>query len=107
MVGDRMYNIFNIILAMVFLLCWVLIIGKVILNRFSKVKTVKAKISDKYIPDTISNYPGAFKPKRYVVVFETNDEKLSFDVTEFSYGSYNIGDRGNLKYKGKRLISFR
>ena len=101
-----MYNIFNIILAVVFLLCWVLIIRKIILSRFSKVKKVKAKISDKYIPRIISNYPGAFKPKRYVVVFETKNEKLSFDVSEFSYGNYKIGDEGTLNYKGTKLISF-
>lgn len=102
-----MYNIINIILMMLFLVCWILIIRKIVVNRFSTVKTVKAKVIDKYKPDMVSKYHGTFKQERYTVVFEAEGEKLSFDVSEFSYENYKINEKGTLKYKGTKIISFR
>ena len=101
-----MYGIINTILMVLFLLCWILVIAKIIINKFSPVKTVKAEVVDKYKPDIVSNYHGTFKPKRYIVVFATKDKRLSFDVSEFSYNNYKINDKGTLKYKGNRIISF-
>ncbi len=101
-----MYNIINTIVMILFLLCWILIIRKIIINKCATIKTVKAKVVDKYKPDIVSNYPGAFKPERYIVIFETKDKKLSFDVSEFSYDNYKINEKGTLKYKGTKIISF-
>lgn len=101
-----MYNIINAILMILFSLCWILIIRKVIVNKYAVVKTVKAKVVDKYKPDIVSNYPGTFKPERYIVVFATKDKKLMFDVSEFSYNNYKINEKGILKYKGTKIISF-
>lgn len=101
-----MYSIINTILMVLFLLCWILIIRKIITNKFSTVKTAKAKVVDKYKPDIVSNYPGTFKSERYIVVFATKDKKLSFDVSEFSYDNYKINEKGTLKYKGNKIISF-
>ena len=101
-----MYNIFNTIIMIVFLLCWILIIRKIIISRYAPVKTVKAKVVDKYKPDIVSNYPGTFKPKRYVVIFEAKGKRLSFDVSEFSYDNYKINEKGTLQYKGNKIISF-
>ncbi len=102
-----MNNIINTILMLLFLLCWILIIRKIFINRCSSVKTIKAKIVDKYKPNVVSNYPGTFKPERFIVVFETKDDKLSFDVSEFSYKTYKINEKGTLKYKGNKIISFK
>ena len=79
---------------------------KVIMNRCATVKTVKAKVVDKYKPDMFSKYHGTLKQERYIVVFETKDKKLSFDVSEFSYDNYKINEKGILKYKGTKIISF-
>ena len=101
-----MYNVINIIFAVLFLVCWLLVIGKIVVNRFGTVKTVKAKVIDKYKPDMVSKYHGTFKQERYTVVFEANGKKLSFDVSEFSYENYKINEKGTLKYKGTKIISF-
>ena len=101
-----MSNIINTIVRLLFLLCWILIIRKTIINKCATVKTVKAKVVDKYKPDIVSKYPGTFKQEYYMVVFETKDKKLSFNVSEFSYGNYKINQKGILKYKGSKIISF-
>lgn len=97
-------NIFSMIL---FILCWFLIIKKLIWNKVAPVKTVKAEVVDKYKPNVISKYSGAFKREHYIVVFKTKDKKLSFDVSGFSYSNYTIKEKGTLKYKGTKIISFK
>lgn len=42
-----------------------------------------------------------------VVVFKTKDKKLFFNVSEFLYGNYKIKQKGMLKYKGMKIISFK
>ena len=101
-----MHNVINTIAILLFLLCWFLIIRKTIINKCATVETVKAKVVDKYKPDIVSNYPGTFKPKRYVVIFEAKGKRLSFDVSEFSYDNYKINEKGTLQYKGNKIISF-
>lgn len=97
-------NIFLIILVASF---WFLIVKRLIWNKFSPVKTIKAEVVDKYKPNEVSNYPGVFKRECYIVVFKTEDKKLSFDVSEFSYSNYTIKEKGTLKYKGAKIISFK
>ncbi len=101
---DKVVNLFFVIL---FLLCWGLIIKKLIHGKIAPVKTVKAEVFDKYKPDIVSKYPPICKQEGYVVVFKTKDKKLSFNVSEFSYNNYQINEKGTLKYKGSRLISFK
>ena len=43
----------------------------------------------------------------YIVVFETNNKKLSFNVSEVSYGKYKTNEKGTLKYRGSKIISFK
>ena len=101
-----MSNIVNVIAIILFLLCWTLIIKKLIVTRYAPVKTVKAEVFDKYKSSTASKYPGVLKREPYVVVFDAKGKKLSFVVSEFSYQNYKIKDRGTLKYKGNKIISF-
>lgn len=100
---DNVINLFSIIL---FLLCWFLIIKKLIWNKVAPVKTVKAEVVDRYKPNTVSRYPGVSKQESYIVVFETKGKKLSFNVSAFSYNNYRIKEKGTLKYKGNQIISF-
>lgn len=100
---DKIIPMLWMVFAFVF---WFLLIKKLIWNRYSSIKTVKAEVFDKYVADAATKYPGTFNRKRYVVVFKTKDTKLSFDVSEFSYNNYRIKDKGTLSYKGKRIISF-
>lgn len=101
-----MSAVINSITAILILVCWILIIRKIIISKYASVKTVKAKVVDKYKPEMISKYHGTFKQERYMVVFAAKDKKLSFDVSEFSYGNYKINQKGTLKYKGTKIISF-
>ncbi len=101
-----MSNAVNIIFAGLFLLCWFLIIKKIIAGKFSPVKTVKAEVFDKYKTDMVSKIQGTFKRQHYIVVFKTKDKKLSFAVSEFSYENYRTKEKGTLKYKGNKIISF-
>lgn len=101
-----MAEIINIIAILLFLSCWILVIKKIVWNRFAPVKTVKAEVFDKYQANNASKYPGVFKQGRYMVVFATKDKKLAFAVSEISYHSYKIKEKGTLKYKGNQIISF-
>lgn len=100
---DKVIAILWIVLLFLF---WFLIIKKLVWNRYAPVKTVKAEVVDKYQSNTVTRHPGTFKRERYVVVFKTKNEKLSFDVSEFSYNSYSLKDKGMLRYKGNRIINF-
>ena len=101
---DNVINIFSIIL---FLVCWILIIRKFIWNKVAPVKCVKAEVVDKYKPDIVSRYPGVSKQGSFIVVFKTKDEKLSFNVSAFSYDNYQIKEKGTLTYKGNQIINFK
>ena len=101
-----MNNVINLLSIILFLICWFFIAKRLIWNKVAPVKTVKAEVVDKYKPNIVSKYPGIFKRERYIVVFKTKDKKLSFDVSEFSYNNYKIKEKGTLKYKGTKIISF-
>ena len=101
-----MSDIFNSILILLVVVFWGIIIRKSIINKITPVKTVNATVVDKYIHDTASRY-GVFKSIRYVVIFDTKEEKLLFNVSEFSYNNYMINEKGTLKYKGAKIISFK
>ncbi len=101
---DNVVNIFWIIL---FLVCWFFIIKKYIWNKNAPVKTEVAEIVDIYKSNIVSKYPGVNKQESYVVVFRTKDKKLSFNVSSFSAGNYKTKQKGKLKYKGQKIISFK
>ena len=75
-------------------------------GRHAKVKTVKAKVIDKFRAETFDKYHGSGKACQYRVVFEAEGKKRSFAVSEFSYGGYRVGETGTLKYQADRLIDF-
>lgn len=79
---------------------------RLIKSRYGKVKTVKAKVIDKFQTETFSKYSGNGKDVQYRVLFEVEGKKHSFRVSEFSYSGYRVGERGTLKYQGDRLIDF-
>ena len=101
-----MSYVFYAIEFVLLLLLWFWIIRKAIITRHAPVKTVKAEVVDKYKPNIVSRYPRTSNQERYIVVFATKHEKLSFDVSEISYNNYKIKEKGTLKYKGTKLISF-
>jgi hypothetical protein len=72
--------------------------------RFAPVKKVRATVVDKNRIERMSRQ--GTKRYQYAIVFATEGRKLSFYVSEFSYGGYRKGETGTLTYKGDRIIDF-
>ena len=67
-------------------------------------KSVWAQVVDKH---KIEFFSRTGPRARYTVVFQTDSgKKLSFYVSEFSFGGYRRGETGTLKYRGDRIIDF-
>lgn len=99
-------QIIVILVLALWLLVAIRIVVKVVRNKYAPVKTVKAVVIDKHKVESFSKYSGNGKRNKFVVVFSANGKKLSFYVSEFSYGGYKIKESGTLKYKGDRIIDF-
>lgn len=99
-------NIVSWILTGVIAIVYLLVAIRFIRNRLAPVKKVKATVIDKNRVELFSKYSGNGKRYKYAIVFSANEKKLSFYVSEFSYGGYRKGETGTLTYKGDRLIDF-
>lgn len=73
-------------------------------SRLGPERTVQAQVVGKSRVAGISKTGGT--AYRYAVTFEAEGKRRSFYVSEFSWGGYRKGERGQLTYKGKRLIDF-
>ena len=104
-------DIVNIVISFLFvgagILAMVGILIRTIKNRYAPIKTVQAVVIDKNKIETFSKYSGNGKAEKYVIVFSVNGKKKSFYVSEFSYNSYKINEKGTLKYKGNKLVEFK
>lgn len=99
-------NIFTFLILALWLFVLIIIAVRAVRNKYAPVKTVKAVVIDKHKTETFSKYSGTGKSEKYVIVFSAGGKKLSFYVSEFSYGGYRIKETGTLKYKGNRIIDF-
>lgn len=103
-------NIASTAILLLFLLVGALaairILVKSVRNRFTPVKKVKAVVIGKHTQEAFSKYAGNGKHKKYIIVFSAEGKKLSFYVSGFSFAGYRINEKGILKYKGERIISF-
>ena len=99
-------KLLSIIIGSFFVGIWLLVLIRSIGNKLAPVKTVKAQVANKHIQEVFSKYSGNGKSYNYVVVFTAEGKTLSFYVSEFSYNGYKVNERGNLTYKGNRLIKF-
>lgn len=90
------------------LILWVVAYGiRLCRNWFAPVLTVKATVANKQPVENFSKCSRSGKSiKKYAVTFSAEGKRLSFYVSEFSYGGYRIGESGKLTYKGDRLIDF-
>ena len=104
-------NVINIVITSIFIGIGALAMGSIIVrtikNRYAPIKKVKAVIIDKNKIESFSKYSGNGKAEKYVIVFSANGKKKSFYVSQFSYNSYRVNEKGTLKYKGNQLIEFR
>lgn len=97
-------NLSTAMLLVMWLVLILLLAVRFVRHRLAPEKTVWAQVIDKHKIEVFSRTgPRA----RYTVVFQTEDgNKLSFYVSEFSYGGYHLHETGSLKYKGDRIIGF-
>ena len=104
-------NIINIVITSIFIGIGALAMGSIIVrtikNRYAPIKKVKAVIIDKNKIESFSKYSGSGQTEKYVIVFSVNGKKKSFYVSQFSYNGYKVNEKGILKYKGNKLISFK
>lgn len=96
----------NGLLLLLVLVCWLLLMIRFVKNKYAAVKTVQAMVVDKYKTQTVSNIQGTFKRESCIIVFLAGDEKLAFEVSEFSFQGYEMMEKGTLKYKGDKIIDF-
>ena len=104
-------NVINIVITSIFIGIGALAMGSIIVrtikNRYAPIKKVKAVIIDKNKIESFSKYSGNGEAEKYVIVFSVNGKKKSFYVSQFSYNGYKVNEKGILKYKGNKLISFK
>lgn len=102
---EKISEVLNDMVPVFFLAIALLALMRIVKKSCAPVKSVKAELCEKYSYETVSQHQVASRV--YVLVFEADGKRLSFNVSEFSYGGYKVKKKGTLKYKGDRLISFR
>lgn len=75
-------------------------------GRIGPVRTAQARVVDKQKNEVFSRYAGNGTSTTYIVVFEINGKRKGFEVSEFSFSGYRIGEEGTLTYRGSRLLNF-
>ncbi len=84
---------------------WLFCAIKLLIRRLAPKKTVHARIVDKFITE-LPNFKATGPRYSYTVVFQTEDRKRGFRVSELTYRGYHRGESGSLTYQGSRLIDF-
>jgi len=112
-----MENSISSIVNIIFIIIgWVLFFGtgiKLIRNnlKVSSEKTIRAVLADKqHFHEQIMRKiePLSEEKERFVLIFNSLDgKKHLFVVTELTFLSYNIGDRGKLTYSGTKFVDFK
>lgn len=103
---ENISTVFTIILVVLMCAFWILFFVRIAKNKLAPVKTVKAVVVDKFKTQSNIRKYGTFTRDQYTIVFSADGKKLSFRVSEFSYGGYRLNEKGTLKYKGNRIIDF-
>ena len=70
------------------------------------VNAVRAVVVDKYTTQSAPNTYGNFNPVSYVVVFRVGNEKLAFNVSEYSFNNYMVNVNGILRFSGNTIVDF-
>ena len=107
--GNHFGNIVNLVFALIGVIIGIGIIIRVIMNICSKEKSIKAIVVDKqsYDKQIYRKSQAPLTRKEYVITFLCGNKKKYFNVSEFSYGNYQVNQKGILKYKGNRIVDFK
>ena len=106
--GNIFGNVVNFIFVVIGAVIVIGIIIRVIINIFSKEKSIKAIVVDKqsYDKQIYRKSQAPFTRKEYVITFLCGNKKKYFNVSELSYRNYKVNQKGTLKYKGNQMIDF-
>jgi len=106
--GNNFGNIVNLIFALIGAIIVIGIIIRVIINLFSKEKSIKAIVVDKqsYDKQIYRKSQAPHTRKEYVITFLCGNKKKYFNVSELSYRNYKVNQKGTLKYKGNQIVDF-
>ncbi len=102
----------NISICIFVLIEAVIVVGivfKVFRCKLSKEKTLEGIVIDKqsYDKRVYGKNRAPFSKKEYVITFLCGKRKLYFDVSELSYKNYRLNQKGELTYRGNKLIDFK
>ena len=103
---EKLFHIGSNVIAVLAFVYLGVIIFRGLRNKYGRIKTVKATVCHKQTVEGFSKYAGNGKATLYSVTFDTGKKRLSFDVPEFSYHGYRVGERGTLKYRGSWIVDF-
>lgn len=103
-------NLPNIVIVTLFLglgiLAMVSILSRFWKNHHTPVQRVLAEVIGKHRAESFSQYAGNGKREKYVVVFSVDGKKKAFYVSPFSYNGYHLHEKGQLTYRGEKIIDF-
>lgn len=104
-----MEKIINFIFVAVGCIIFVGILIRVCKNSFGSVKEAEATVADKqiYTKRIMSKKQAPYDKKEYTVTFVSGKKKFKFVVSPISYNSYNLHQKGLLKYRGSKLLEFK
>ena len=107
--GNNFGNIVNFIFALIGVIIVIGILIRVIINLFSKEKSIKAIVVDKqsYDKQIYRKSQAPFIRKEYVITFLCGNKKKYFNVSELSYSNYKVNQKGTLNYKGNKIVDFK
>ncbi len=107
--ADLFGNIVNFVFVLIGVVIIICVIARIFSNHLFNEKEVKAMVINKqsYDKQIYRKSQAPFTKKEYVITFQCGNKIRHFDVSELSYGSYRINQKGILRYKGSRLIDFK
>lgn len=104
-------NIVNLFFVLVSLITFFCIITRLIACIYGKEKTVDAIIVDKKCckKRIYRKSEAPFLKKEYIAVFLSvpKEKRLCFKISENTYKSCALNQKGSLTYKGNRVIDFK
>lgn len=107
-----MEGIFSTLVNSVFIVLGICLMAgicfRVYKDVFSREMSAKAKVIDKneFEKRVVSKAQAPYTQKKYVVIFDADGRRKSFYVSEASYKSCKVGEKGVLKYKGSKFHDF-
>lgn len=106
-------NLNNIINTLFIILGWILFAYcavNLIRNKKTSEKNIRAVITDKqhFTKEMLQKFQPTQNEEKFVLIIKSLDGKrFMFDVSEYTFSKYNIGDRGRLVYCGTKFIDFK